>query len=223
MTKPKITHFSDVLCIWAYVSERRMTELHEEFGDSVEVEYRFVGVFGVGRARLEARWKDKGGLAAYAEHVRGVARQFEHLRLSPEVWTKVAPTSSSPAHLLLAATRSLERSNGAPVGAAVALAASLRRAFFQDAIDISDSRVLLDLAKDAGLASSALEALITSGEAYAELGQDIELARDLDVRVSPSLVMNEGRQRLNGNVGYRTIAANVRELLDRAEGQASWC
>lgn len=31
--------------------------------------------------------------------------------------------------------------------------------------------------------------------------------------VSSTLIFNEGRQRLNGNVGYRVIEANIRELL----------
>ena len=41
---------------------------------------------------------------------------------------------------------------------------------------------------------------------------------------SPSFVLNEGRQKLYGNVGFRIIEANIQELL-RAPGgdQASWC
>ncbi|TPV95892.1 MAG: disulfide bond formation protein DsbA, partial [Myxococcales bacterium FL481] len=34
---------------------------------------------------------------------------------------------------------------------------------------------------------------------------------------------NEGRQRLNGNVGFRIIEANVRELLRHTETEHSWC
>jgi len=41
---------------------------------------------------------------------------------------------------------------------------------------------------------------------------------------SPSFVLNEGRQKLYGNVGFRIIEANIQELL-RAPGtdQVSWC
>jgi hypothetical protein len=36
--------------------------------------------------------------------------------------------------------------------------------------------------------------------------------------------MNEGRQRLFGDVGYRLIEANVEELLrGRTPDEASWC
>ena len=52
---------------------------------------------------------------------------------------------------------------------------------------------------------------------------DARLQRDYDVQVSPSLVLNEGRQHLNGNVGYRVIEANVRELLHKPADEMSWC
>ena len=46
----------------------------------------------------------------------------------------------------------------------------------------------------------------------------------LGVKCSPSLVLNEGRQTLYGNVGYRIIEANIEGLLrEPAAGAASWC
>ena len=41
--------------------------------------------------------------------------------------------------------------------------------------------------------------------------------------MSPSLVLNEGRQHLNGNVGYRLIEANVHELLCNPDEEMNWC
>ena len=41
---------------------------------------------------------------------------------------------------------------------------------------------------------------------------------------SPTFVLNEGRQKLYGNVGYRVIEANIRELLRTpTAGEMSWC
>ena len=41
---------------------------------------------------------------------------------------------------------------------------------------------------------------------------------------SPTFELNEGRQKLFGNVGFRVIEANVREVLrDPNQDQASWC
>ena len=41
---------------------------------------------------------------------------------------------------------------------------------------------------------------------------------------SPSFVLNEGRQKLYGNIGFRLIEDNIHELLlaPRAD-EASWC
>ena len=46
----------------------------------------------------------------------------------------------------------------------------------------------------------------------------------MNIQGSPSFVLNEGRQKLYGNVGYRILEANIHELL-RAQpaDQASWC
>lgn len=46
----------------------------------------------------------------------------------------------------------------------------------------------------------------------------------MGIEGSPSFVMNEGRQKRYGNVGFRIIEVNIEELLlspDRE--QASWC
>ena len=53
--------------------------------------------------------------------------------------------------------------------------------------------------------------------------EDLDLARAQAIQASPTLLFNEGRQRLTGNVGYRIIEANIRELLERAPDQLSWC
>jgi len=59
--------------------------------------------------------------------------------------------------------------------------------------------------------------------AHALLYTKIAKACDQSVRASPIFVFNEGRQVLTGNVGYRVIEANVRELLHTLANQSSWC
>jgi hypothetical protein len=44
------------------------------------------------------------------------------------------------------------------------------------------------------------------------------------VKGSPTMILNQGRQKLFGNVGYRIIEANIQELLREPNpDQASWC
>ena len=53
---------------------------------------------------------------------------------------------------------------------------------------------------------------------------DYKDAESLGVKGSPTMILNQGRQKLYGNVGYRIIEANIQELLrDPHPDQASWC
>jgi predicted DsbA family dithiol-disulfide isomerase len=213
----QVDYFSDVLCVWAYVGQVRLDELTAAFGPAIAVDCHFMTVFGDARARLAARWADRGGLPAYAEHVRGVVAKFDHVTLHPGVWTTAAPTSSLGAHIFLAAVKLLDP---AAFGRA---SWALRRAFFADGVDISLRRAQLDVADQLGLSVPAIEDHLYTGRAHAELSRGLDLARGLHVEISPTYVFNEGRQRLGGNVGYRVIEANVRELLRGGEPGHSWC
>lgn len=223
MNSVRITHFSDALCVWAYVSQIRSDELLSQFPGQVAIDCRYFQVFGDVASKIRAGWSERGGLEGYAEHVRGVAEGFPHVHVHPEVWVRDTPGSSMPAHLLLCAVRVLEAAGEADAGASRAVAWGVREAFFGDCADIAARGVLLETVEKAGVQPAKVEPLLDDGRAHAALSEDLELVREQVVRASPTLIFNEGRQRLTGNVGYRIIEANVRELLESPEGQSSWC
>ena len=68
-----------------------------------------------------------------------------------------------------------------------------------------------------------IEQVIKEGTALAALMNDMEKKELLKLEGSPSYVMNDGRQKLYGNIGYRVIEANVTELLEHGNNQLSWC
>ncbi len=220
----QITHFSDLLCIWAYVSQARIDELKAEFGDQVELHYRHFPVFGDTHSKFAAQWADRGGIPGYASHVKQVAEQFGHVPLHPELWVATTPRSSLPGHLHLNAVQIMEQNGQAEAGLAAKLAWRLRQAFFAENADIADAHIILALAAELDIDIEALQACIANGAAFAALAQDIQQAHELNVRASPTFIFNEDRQRLTGNVGYRIIEANVRELLSHPTGHfQSWC
>lgn len=223
MDKVQITHYSDILCVWAYVSQVRVDELLDCFPDQVEMHYRYLHVFGDVAGKMERDWSYRGGLEGYAEHVRDVAEQFPHVKIHPDVWTGHTPASSMPAHLVLCAVRLLVKSGHVQQDAHATLAWAIRQAFFRDAADLTQQEILLDMAEEQGVRRALLQELLAGGRAHAALADDLETARQQNLHSSPTLVFNEGRQRLTGNVGYRILEANVRELLERPEGQSSWC
>jgi predicted DsbA family dithiol-disulfide isomerase len=218
----RILHFSDVLCIWAYVSQVRADELQENFGTSISFDYRFFQVFGNVAEKLKMQWVDRGGVSGYAEHVAEVAAGFEHAEFNLNAWKQVLPASSMPAHLLLCAVRVLDKERGGdPV--LPELARKIRHAFFADLVDVSQRRELLSISEQAGLNTSEVERVLDSGMAHAELSADLQLVREKNITASPTLLFNEDRQRLTGNVGYRVMEANVSELLRSSTDQQSWC
>ena len=223
MESVRIVHFSDTLCTWAYVSEIRLDEILIRFPGQIEIETRFVNVFGNVAGKIESQWRAKGGLPAFTEHARQVVGQFDHVSIHPKAWIDDTPQSSIPSHILLCAVRRLEEQRALQKGATRLAAWAFRQAFFEKGIDISRHAALMELAASAGLPLDRIERLLHSGEAHAALAEDLELARDQSIRASPSLIFNDWRQKLIGNVGYGIIEANVRELLQGPTGQHSWC
>ena len=211
----RISYFSDVLCVWAYIAQIRLDELKTTFQDKIAIDYHFVPVFSNAHEKLEKSWRDKGGLKGYSDHVQNVARKFEHIIVHPDIWMGAIPSSSMSCHLFLHAIHLLEIKGIVEPSEKVFEKAiwAFREAFFTKLANVSDRTVQFAIAEELNLPIAAIQAQIDSGEAYAQLSKDFDLVKDLTVSVSPTLIFNEGRQRLNGNVGYRVIEANIRELL----------
>ena len=223
MDRVKISYFTDALCVWAYVSQVRIDELKANFKNAVELDSRYFQVFGNVANKMDTAWKERGGLPAYRRHVREIVDKFGHVKLHERTWDMEVPKSSMPAHLFLCAVRHLESSSRCAPGSSDRAAWAFRDAFFRHGRDISQGKVLFEIAESIGLPAAEIKDVIATGSAHAALAADLELARSQSIAASPTLLFNEGRQRLTGNVGYRIIEANIRELLEHAPGQLSWC
>ncbi|NRA25208.1 MAG: DsbA family protein, partial [Oleispira sp.] len=193
MNKVQIDYYSDLLCIWAYIGHARTCELQKQFPQQLEWVWHYLPVFGDVRSKLHEQWQDRGGLAVYAYHVKNVAADFNHIKLNKACWTSVKPVSSAPAHLWLAATRLAEQAGYLPEKSEENLAWALRTAFFEQAIDIAKQQQLIDVSNGIGLDGKAILDRIVDGTAYAVLCQDMLTARDSNIRISPTYVLNNDR------------------------------
>jgi len=218
MERVHIQHFSDVLCVWAYIAQVRVDELITTFGDQVELEYRFIDVFGDCPGALTERWKDRGGMAAYGAHVQSVVARFDHVEVHEDVWCKNPPNSSMSCQVFLRAVGLLDDADALP-----RTAWAIRTAFFGECIDVSSRLTQLSIAEQLGLDRAAIEKHIASGRAHAAYSSDLRAAKKHHADMSPTLLFNQGRQQLAGNVGYRVIEANIKQLLSNPAEEASWC
>lgn len=225
--------FSDVLCIWAYSGQVRIDQLKADYSPRISLQYRFIPVFSAARDRIERDWKTRGTFEGFNRHLHEVAAHWDHVSLHPEVWLNDRPHSSSVAHLYLKALQILEETGELSSEAVSAFNDRsifeeflwrTRCAFFEQARNVSRTSVLDELCAGLDIPQSRAHELINNGEAHARLHLDIEARDRYQIPGSPTLIFNEGRQRLYGNVGYRIIDANISELLNDADhAGASWC
>src|SRR5664279_3485052 len=225
----EVTYFSDVLCIWAYASQARVDAVKGQFGDAVRIKYQFCPVFGDTTRKITSTWKDKGGYDGFNSHLREVAERFPHIEVDPEIWLKTRPATSSSAHLFMKAVQQWEaksRAVHAPDAGRIfdQVLWDFRCAFFRDCRDIARWNIQCEIAEARGVDIVAIEKCVHSGSAYAALAADYQDADQMRIEGSPSFVLNEGRQKLYGNIGFRLIEANIQELLRMPRtDEASWC
>ena len=213
-----IDYFTDVLCVWAWIAQPRLEELNRQWAGKVTIRHRYVDIFGDSHRKIRRQWGEKDGFEKFGAHVVKSAASFENLGVNPDIWAKVRPRSSLQAHLFLKAVALLtDESLVEPV------AYRIRRAFFSEARDINDYSTLLECAVAENIDEQAIKSALRDGSAIAAMSDDQRSANELGVRGSPTWVLNEGRQLLYGNVGYRILDANIKELANHPTLEASWC
>lgn len=213
-----VDYYTDILCVWAWIAQRRIDELNAQLGEKIEIHHHYIDVFGDVASKIDTQWRENGGYAGFAEHVEKSASRFDDAPINSKIWTEVRPATSGNAHLVL---KAVELSYDQKQSIDTAL--MLRNSFFNEARDIGSLDVIYDLIKDYGLDRNVISNSIHDGTAMAALIGDYQKAKQNNIMGSPSYVIDGGRQILYGNVGYRVIQTNIEELLKHPQDEASWC
>jgi len=213
-----IDYYSDALCIWAWISQRRITELKEQWGRKIEINYHYLNLFGDTNARIAEHWGGQGGYLGFRRHTIESAAPYDNAPVNKDIWKKIRPLTSANAHVVLKAVALMYSAE-----VSEKLFRLIQKSFFVDCLDIGQLEVVIALAEGVGLDRHKIKLSIDSGKATAALMQDYKNAKDLNIQGSPSWLMNNGRQTLFGNVGYRILNANIKEVLEHPAQEASWC
>ena len=82
-TPVQIDYYTDVLCVWAWIAQRRVEEIIDRWGAEVSVSYRFVDVFGDTASKIGGKWAGRGGYAGFSEHVAQSSAPYETAPVNP--------------------------------------------------------------------------------------------------------------------------------------------
>ena len=180
MPPVRISYYSDVLCIWAYVAQRRIEQLAHDFGNEISIEAHFCSVFPDAWGKIEEKWKERDGFEGFNQHLNDVGRKFPHIDVHDRLWLETRPRTSASPHLFLKAIEIIERDvigndpKPQPYLDRISTRAAweVRRAFFASARDISDWKVHREIADRLGIDYGMVYDKIRSSEAVAQLAVD---------------------------------------------------
>ena len=219
MNKPLvIDYYTDILCIWAWIAQRRIDELNNKFSDQIKIQHRYLDIFGNTAEKMQRQWSQKNGFNGFSQHVIESATPYENAPINADIWSKTRPSTSANTHLILKALSLCYDDE-----TSIQMALVFRQAFFIQAIDISNISQLYGIIQQHGLDKNQIKEQITNGKAMAELMLDYQNAKQLGLKGSPTYIIDNGRQTLYGNVGYRVLHANIEELLKNPTNDLSWC
>jgi predicted DsbA family dithiol-disulfide isomerase len=208
----KIEIYSDVMCPWCYIGERRFGRALAAFpgGDRIEVVYRSYQLDPTTpeqAAPMGEYLRNKFGprLEEIQQHVAGAARG-EGIDMD---FDGALVVNTLTAHRLL---RLAEHEYGAAVQRV--LAEKLFEAHFERGEDVSDHEVLVRLADSAGMDAARVREYLASGDGLAETRAELAEAVERGVRAVPTFVF-DGEFAVEGAQPTSTFLKVLEELSAR--------
>jgi predicted DsbA family dithiol-disulfide isomerase len=180
----KVEIYSDVVCPWCYIGEKRFERALAAFPEPVEVVFRPFQLDPEApreaiplTSYLERRFGQR--MDAMMEHVSEAAAA-EGIRID---WESAQAVNTERAHRLM---RLAERKHGVEVQRE--LADKLFEAHFTLGLDVGDVETLVGLAASVGIDAQGARAHLLSEEAAEATRADLAAARELGVRAVPAFV-----------------------------------
>ena len=208
----KVEVYSDVVCPWCYVGERRFWRAMEEFegAEGVEVVYR--------PYQLDPAMPTEAiPLTQYLERRFGAGAASKRGALTESAaaeglvmnWESALATNTRDAHRLM--ELALRQDGGATQHA---LAEELFALHFTHGGDLGDPEQLADAAGRAGMDRKLALNHLREGRGVAELEEEFERARGIGVRAVPTFVF-EGQWAVEGAQSTETFLQVLRTVEER--------
>lgn len=205
----KIEIYSDVVCPWCYIGERRLNRALAAFSQGGQVEVVFRPYQLDPDAPESAVPLPEYLERRFGRRVDGVLDQVTTAARAEGIemaWEKALSTNTRTAHRLLVFA---EREYGAVLQRA--LAERLFERHFTLGGNIGDVDQLVEAASAAGMDAGRARAHLESGKGVQELEAELEKARRLGIQAVPTFVI-DGRYAVQG----AQPAAKLLEVLEEA-------
>ena len=182
----KVEIYSDIVCPWCYIGERRFARALAQFEGDVEVVFRPYQLDASAPAQavpLPQYLASRFGRSAH-EMIERVTREAAGEGISMDMPNAQA-VNTRTAHRL---ARLAEREYGAEVQRA--LVERLFDAHFTRGLDVSDHASLTALAAAVGMDAERVREYLASGEGERETGEELDAARRLGIGAVPTFVID---------------------------------
>lgn len=212
----KVDIYSDVVCPWCYIGERRFARALAAFPDGEQVEVGFrpyqldPDAPATPRPLIESLGRKFGSrvpemLARVSEAARGEGIEMR--------WDDALAVNTLSAHRVL---RLAEREHGPAVQRA--LAERLFDAHFSRGADISDAATLGELAAAAGMDADRVCAHLATDDGLREVVAEIEEAQRLGIRAVPTFVF-DGKYLVEGGQPAPVFLQVLEEVSRRGRAE----
>jgi predicted DsbA family dithiol-disulfide isomerase len=186
----KIEVWSDFVCPFCYIGKRRLEIALNKFKykDEVEVIFKSFELDTSAQKKYDENIHELIAKKYEISLEQAKASNAQIVYQAKEVglefnFDKLIPTNTFDAHRLSHYAKTENKMNE--------LSERILKAYFTDSFNISDHKVLADLAKEVGLDSEKALGILKSGQYESEVRKDEETASKLRVTGVPFFVINE--------------------------------
>ena len=201
---------SDVMCPWCYIGKRRLEKaLEATVGATIDVRWRPFQLDGTipeeGMDR-KAYLESKFGSAEGVEQVYGPVRDAGKAEGIPFDFDAITRSPNTiNAHRIIRWSHS--------VGLQDKVVERLFQLYFTEGADLTDNKVLVDAAADAGMEREIVERLINSDADVEEIKNEITLAQQMGVTGVPTFIIGQ-KYAVVGAQGAEVIAGAIAKVQE---------
>ena len=205
----KITYFTDPICSSCWVLQPLLRKLMLEYEAHIEIDYHMGGLLPSWNGYSDKRISNPIDAAKLWEEIR----EKEKIPITGEIWIEDPLTSSYPPCIAFKAAQRQDKDK------AIFFLRRLKEMLFMEKKNINNWENLENAALFSGLDSAVLQKQMKK-EGIEDFQDDLELAKELDIRIFPTLIFERNgfeTEILKGLKSYEIIEETILKYIPNAK------